>query len=38
MLHNETRKLLIEAVEKTHNVQEVADCYLVNRSTVYRLK
>ena len=38
MLHNETRKLLIEAVEKTHNVQEVADCYSVNRSTVYRLK
>ena len=38
MLHNEARKLLIEAVEKTHNVQEVADCYSVNRSTVYRLK
>ena len=29
---------MIAAVEKTHNVQEVADCYSVNRSTVYRLK
>ena len=38
MLHNEARKLLIEALEKKHKVQEVADCYSVNRSTVYRLK
>lgn len=38
MLHNEARKLLIEAVEKTLNVQEVADCYSVNRSTVYQLR
>lgn len=38
ILHNEARKLLIEALEKKHKVQEVADCYSVNRSTVYRLK
>ena len=38
MLHNEARKLMIEALEKKHKVQEVADCYSVNRSTVYRLK
>ena len=38
MLHNEARKLLIEAVGKKRKVQEVADCYSVNRSTVYRLK
>ena len=38
MLHNEARKLLIEALEKKHKVQEVADCYSVNRSTVYRLR
>lgn len=38
MLHNEARKLLIEALEKKHKIQEVADCYSVNRSTVYRLK
>ena len=25
-------------MEKEHKVQEVADCYSVNRSTVYRLK
>ena len=38
MLHNEAGKLLIEALEKTRKVQEVVDCYSVNRSTVYRLK
>ena len=38
MLHNEARKLLIEALEKKHKVQKVADCYSVNRSTVYRLR
>ena len=38
MLHNEARKLLIQALEKSHNVQEVARNYNVNRSTVYRLK
>ena len=37
MLHNETRKLLIEALNKTHNAKEVAECFSVNLSTVYRL-
>ena len=38
MLHNEARKLLIQALETSHNVREVARNYGVNRSTVYRLK
>ena len=38
MLHNEARKLLIQALEKSHNVREVARNYSVNQSTVYRLK
>ena len=38
MLHNEGRKLLIQALEKSQNVREVARNYCVNRSTVYRLK
>ena len=38
MLHNETRKLLIEAWNKTHNAKEIAECFSVNTSTVYRLK
>ena len=38
MLHNEARKLLIQALEKTHNVREVAENFSVNRGTVYRLK
>lgn len=37
MLHNETRKLVVEAFEKTHNAKEVAECFSVNQSTVYRL-
>ena len=37
MLHNETRKLLIEAYNKTHNAKEVAECFSVDISTVYRL-
>lgn len=37
MLHNETRKLLIQALNKTHNAKEVAECFSVNTSTVYRL-
>lgn len=36
MLHNETRKLLIEAWNKTHNAKEVAECFSVNTGTVYR--
>ncbi len=38
MLHNETRKLLIKAWNKTHNAKEVAECFSVNTSTVYRLE
>lgn len=38
MLHNEARKLLIQALERSHNVREVARNYCVNRSAVYRLK
>ena len=38
MLHNEARKLLIQALERSHNVREVARNYCVNRSTVYRPK
>lgn len=38
MLHNEARKLLIQALERSHNVREVARNYCVNRSIVYRLK
>ncbi|NLK37257.1 MAG: transcriptional regulator [Epulopiscium sp.] len=37
MLHNETRKLLVQAFNKTHNAKEVAECFSVNTSTVYRL-
>ncbi len=37
MLHNETRKLLVQAFNKTHNAKEVAECFSVDRSTVYRL-
>ena len=37
MLHNETRKLLIEALNKTYNAKEVAECFSVDLSTVYRL-
>ncbi len=37
MLHNEARKLLVEAYNKTHNAREVAECFSVNISTVYRL-
>lgn len=38
MLHNEARKLLIEAWNKIHNAKEIAECYSVNTSTVYRLE
>lgn len=37
MLHNEARKLLLDAWEKTHNAKEIAECFSVNPSTVYRL-
>ena len=38
MLHNETRKLLIKAWNKAHNAKEIAECFSVNTSTVYRLE
>ena len=38
MLHNEARKLLIEAWNKTHKAKEIAECFSVNTSTVYRLE
>lgn len=38
MLHDETRKLLIEAWNKTHNAKEIAERFSVNTSTVYRLE
>lgn len=37
MLHNETRALLIQAYNKTHNAKEVVECFSVDVSTVYRL-
>ena len=37
MLHNETRKLLVQAFNKTHDAKEVAKCFAVDTSTVYRL-
>lgn len=38
MLHNEARKLLMKAWNKTHNTKEAAECFGVNASTVYRLE
>lgn len=37
MLHNEARKLVLEAWDKLHNAKEIAKCFSVNESTVYRL-
>lgn len=37
MLHNEARNLLVKAYEKSHNAQDVAKCFSVDKSTVYRL-
>jgi len=37
MLHNEIRKLLAEAYEKTGNAKEAEECFTVDISTVYRL-
>ena len=34
MLHDEARKLLIEAWNNTHNAKEIAECFSVNTSTV----
>ncbi len=37
MLHNEARKRVLEAWDKTHNAREIAKYFSVNESTVYRL-
>ena len=37
ILHNETRNLLIQAYNKTHNAKDVAECFSFDVSTVYRL-
>ena len=37
MLHNEARELLVKAYEETGNAKEVAECFGVDTSTVYRL-
>ena len=37
MLHGETRKLLIEAWNKTHNTKEIAEVFSMNTSIVYYL-
>lgn len=37
MLHNESRKLLLQAWDKSHNAKEVAKNFSVDSSTVYRL-
>lgn len=37
MLHNETRKLLIESWNKTHDAKQIAECFCTSTSTVYRL-
>ena len=35
MLHNEARELLVESYEKTHNAEEIAKIFGVNKYTVY---
>ena len=37
MLHNETRNLLVEAYEKTHDAKGIAQAYGVSVPTVYRM-
>jgi len=37
MLHNETRRLLVEGYERTHNAHEIAEAYEVTELEVYRL-
>ncbi len=37
MLHNEAREVLVKAYEKTENAKEIAECFGVDTSTVYRL-
>ena len=37
MLHNEARKLIVEAYDKGVSVKELAKCFSVNTSSIYRL-
>ena len=37
MLHNEARELLVESYEKTHNDEEIAKIFGVNKYTVYHM-
>ena len=37
MLHNEARELLVESYEKTHNAEEIAKIFGVNKYTVYHI-
>ena len=37
MLHNESRKLLLEAYDKGISVKELVECFSVNTSSIYRL-
>ena len=37
MLHYEARKLILEAYDKGVNVKELAKCFSVNTSSIYRL-
>lgn len=38
MLGNQARHLIIEAWNKTHNAKEIAECFSVNTSTIYRIE
>ena len=37
MLHNEARKLAVEAYEKTHDAKRVSDDFNISERTVYKL-
>lgn len=37
MLHNEARELLVRTYKKTGNAKEVAKCFDIDTSSVYRL-
>lgn len=37
MLHNEARKLILEAYDKGISVKELAKCFSVNTCSIYRL-
>lgn len=38
MLHNEERHLIIQALNRHIPVKEIAECFSVNISTIYRLR